>query len=126
MKPEYREAVVKRLTRIVADPSSSPREIASASRTLATIEAQNQADEQFAAKTDAPQVNVQVNLGEVRRELLGEAAYIESLRQQALTHADEPPPGSNGHHPTNGHAGVVRANGKPGPLGNGSPPGPSG
>ena len=118
MKPEYRDAVVRRLTKIVADPASSAREIASASRTLATIEAQNQADEHLRIKLDklemdAPQVNVQVNVGEVRRQVLEELspASVESIQQQALQDdaariIDSP------IHSRNGHARDVRANGQ--------------
>ena len=45
IKPEYRDAIVKRLARIVIDPSSSPREVTAASKALMSAEAQNQADE---------------------------------------------------------------------------------
>ena len=45
IKPEYREAMVKRLVRIIADPSSSTKEVTDASRALLAAERQNQADE---------------------------------------------------------------------------------
>jgi len=45
IKPEYRDALVKRLLRIVADPQSSPREVTSAAKALMAAERQNQDDE---------------------------------------------------------------------------------
>ncbi len=45
IKPEYREAMVKRLVRIIADPSSTTKEVTDASRALLAAERQNQADE---------------------------------------------------------------------------------
>jgi hypothetical protein len=45
IKQEYREAIIKRLIRIIADPASSAREVASASRALLAAEAQNQQDQ---------------------------------------------------------------------------------
>ena len=45
IKPEYREALVKRLVRIIADPQSKPREVASAAKALLAAEVQNQMDE---------------------------------------------------------------------------------
>lgn len=40
-----RKAIISRLLRIIADPSSSPREVTAASKALLAAEAQNQADE---------------------------------------------------------------------------------
>jgi hypothetical protein len=45
IKPEIREAIVKRLLRVIADPQSSPREVTAAARALMSAEAQNQSDE---------------------------------------------------------------------------------
>jgi len=45
IKPEIREAVVRRLLRVIADPQSSPREVTAAARALMSAEAQNQSDE---------------------------------------------------------------------------------
>jgi hypothetical protein len=45
MSPEYREAVIRRLIRIVADPKSSNREATAAARALMAAEQQNQSDE---------------------------------------------------------------------------------
>lgn len=45
IKPEYREAMVKRLVRIIADPGSSTKEVTDASRALLAAERQNQSDE---------------------------------------------------------------------------------
>lgn len=49
VKEEYRDAIIKRLIRIVADPSSSNREVTAATRVLVSAEAQNQQDEHKAA-----------------------------------------------------------------------------
>lgn len=45
IKPEFREALVKRLVRIIASPESTPREVSAAARALLSAESQNQADE---------------------------------------------------------------------------------
>ena len=45
IKTEYRDAIVKRLMRVIADPHSSPREVTAASKALMAAEAQNQKDE---------------------------------------------------------------------------------
>ena len=45
IKPEIREAIVRRLLRVIADPQSSPREVTAAARALMSAEAQNQSDE---------------------------------------------------------------------------------
>ena len=42
---EHREALVRKLVRIVADPQSSKREATAAAKALLAAEAQNQADE---------------------------------------------------------------------------------
>ena len=52
IRPEYREALVKKLVRVIADPQSSAREVTAASRALIAAEAQNQSDE-CNAETDA-------------------------------------------------------------------------
>lgn len=41
INPEYREALVKRLVRVIADPSSSAREVTAASKALLAAEQQN-------------------------------------------------------------------------------------
>jgi hypothetical protein len=48
IKPEYRDALVKKLLKIALDPNSKPREVASAARALLAAEAQNINDEQYA------------------------------------------------------------------------------
>lgn len=45
IKKEYRDAIVKRLMQIVADPSSSPREATAAAKALMAAERQNQEDQ---------------------------------------------------------------------------------
>lgn len=41
IRPEYREALIKRLMRIIADPTSSPREVTAASKALLAADTQN-------------------------------------------------------------------------------------
>ena len=41
----YRDAIVKRLLRVLVDPGASPREVTAAAKALMAAEAQNQADE---------------------------------------------------------------------------------
>jgi len=45
IKKEYRDAIVKRLMQIVADPTTSPREATSAAKALMAAERQNQEDQ---------------------------------------------------------------------------------
>jgi hypothetical protein len=45
VKPEYREAVLRRNIRIIADPKSTERAIVAASKVILAAEAQNQSDE---------------------------------------------------------------------------------
>ena len=45
VKPEYREAMIKRLVRIIADPSSSSREVTAASKALLAAESQNKEED---------------------------------------------------------------------------------
>lgn len=52
IKPEYRQALVARLVKIIADPKSSPREVTAASKALIAAEAQNAADEQHDDRMD--------------------------------------------------------------------------
>ena len=45
INPEYKQAMITRLVRIIADPNSSNRDVTSASRALIAAEGQNQQDE---------------------------------------------------------------------------------
>jgi len=45
IKPEYREAMVLRLSEIIVNPNSTTKEVTDASRALLAAEKQNQADE---------------------------------------------------------------------------------
>ena len=45
VQPAFKDAAVKQLVKVIADPESSPREKTSAARALTAMEAQNQADE---------------------------------------------------------------------------------
>ena len=44
-KPEYREALIRRNMKIIADPKSTERAIVAASKVILAAEAQNQSDE---------------------------------------------------------------------------------
>jgi hypothetical protein len=48
IKPEYRDAIIRKLVQVVVDPSSSARESVAAAKGLIAAEAQNQKDEQTA------------------------------------------------------------------------------
>ena len=50
--PEFRQAAVRRIMRILADPASTNREVTSAFRALVSAEAQNQSDEQHSDSMD--------------------------------------------------------------------------
>jgi hypothetical protein len=45
IKEQYREAMIRRVMQIIADPDSTKREVATASRVLLAAEAQNQTDQ---------------------------------------------------------------------------------
>ena len=45
IKQQYRDAMITRVMQIIADPSSTKREVATASRVLLAAEAQNQTDQ---------------------------------------------------------------------------------
>ena len=45
IKDAYREAMIRRVVQIIADPESTKREVATASRVLLTAESQNQTDQ---------------------------------------------------------------------------------
>lgn len=45
IKDQYRDAMIRRVVGIIADPNSTKREVATASRVLLAAEAQNQTDE---------------------------------------------------------------------------------
>lgn len=52
MPDEYREATLKQLIRIVADPTSKKREVIGAAKALMAAEAQNQKDEHLLSGLD--------------------------------------------------------------------------
>lgn len=52
IKPEYKDALIRRLVRIIADPTSTPREVTSASRALIAAEGQNQTDDRDNMEAD--------------------------------------------------------------------------
>lgn len=54
---QYRDATIRRLVKIIADPASSTREAVSAARVLIAAESQNQSDEN-GAETFQERINV--------------------------------------------------------------------
>ena len=84
--PEFREATIKRLVRIIADPNSSNREVTSASRALMAAEAQNQQDEQQAA--DEFQLTILRLAQQFGVDLPGVAGTIEGTASQIPGEAD--------------------------------------
>lgn len=84
IKPEYREVMIKRLVRVLADPSSSAREVAAASKGLLAAEAQNQSDEH-------KEIDVRIT---IRHDQLSGIAADLGLEIDALTHAESEGGGS--------------------------------
>jgi hypothetical protein len=80
MSPEYREAVIRRLIRIVADPKSSNREATAAARALMAAEQQNQSDEHKVV--DVQLVTRNDNLDAIAAELGVEANMLEHAARQ--------------------------------------------
>jgi hypothetical protein len=87
IKPEYKNALVRRLTAIIADPNSTTREVTAASRALIAAEAQNQSDEQRDEQIDESR-NRFLDIA----ERLGITTTIEQL----------PEAGSDGDHSSTG------------------------
>ena len=71
---QYRDATIRRLVKIIADPASSPREAVSAARVLIAAESQNQVDE-----NGAETIGGRINVFEVARKI-GVAKIPESLQ----------------------------------------------
>lgn len=92
IKQEYREAIIKRLIRIIADPASSAREVASASRALLAAEAQNQQDQHKIIDVNVATRHDQ--LASIAADLGIEIGVIEDVARQAsggigsIEHAD--------------------------------------
>lgn len=81
IKPEYREAIIKRLLRVIADPQSSPREVASASKALLAAEKQNQEDEH--KLIDVSIQHEHNRLDAIASELGIEQDFIEAVARKA-------------------------------------------
>ena len=93
IKQEYREALIKRLIRIIADPASKPREVTAASRALLAAEGQNQADEHKVVdvhvstrhdQLDAIAADLGIEVGiviDAERKGIGSTAGFEELEQ---------------------------------------------
>jgi len=79
--PEYREAIIKRAIRCVANPSSSEREANSASKLLLAAEAQNQADEHKVIDVRVATRNDQLDA--IAADLGIEIGIIEDAARQA-------------------------------------------
>ena len=91
IKSDYREAIVKRLVRIVADPSSSTQEVTTASRALILAEKQNQHDDQrLELELDRERNRffaraLELGLAETRRELPDRTAKTNSPGAKVAT-----------------------------------------
>ena len=81
VKPEFREALIKRLVRIIADPNSSPREITAASKALISAESQNQADEHKFAELRIQQRDAELDA--IASDLGLETRFIEDVSAKA-------------------------------------------
>lgn len=68
IRQEYRDLMIRRLTNIIANPSSSNREVTAASRALIAAESQNQQDEHETERIDS--------LDESRNRFLAIAAKL--------------------------------------------------
>ena len=77
IKPEYRSAIVRRLIQIVADPSSSAREVTAAARALMFAESQNQSDEHKVIDVNVTTRND--NLDAIAADLGIEIGFIEAI-----------------------------------------------
>ena len=61
IKQEYRQAIIARLVKIVADPKSSPREVTAASKALLAAEGQNQTDEHKIVDVELQRRNLELD-----------------------------------------------------------------
>ena len=98
IKPEYREAVVNRLVRIVADKGASNREAVAAAKGLIAAESQNQVDENGVQ----PLVNINLGSGASVQQVMTDVDYLEFLRVRRLE--------------GRGDAGVICGAGQPGAV----------
>jgi hypothetical protein len=92
MSPEYREAVIRRLIRIVADPKSSNREATAAARALMAAEQQNQSDEHKVV--DVRVTTRHDEISAIAADLGIAPSLIESLSGEADTGFDSVAPDS--------------------------------
>lgn len=91
IKPEFREALVKRLTRIIADPNSSPREVTAASKALISAEKQNQDDQHKVVDVELSREHAR--LASIAADLGIDASVIEDASREAggnLDGAEQP------------------------------------
>lgn len=85
IKHEYREAIIKRLVRIVADPNSSPREVTAAAKGLLAAEAQNQADEHKIVDVNIARRHAELDA--IAADLGVELGVIEDASRKAADNA---------------------------------------
>lgn len=83
IKPEYRSALLARMMRIVADPSSSPREATAAAKALIAAEKQNQDDEHKFIDVTLQTRNLE--LDELATEIGVEVSAIEDAQREGST-----------------------------------------
>ena len=81
VKPEYRELLVKKLMKVIADPMSSPREITAAAKAIMAAEKQNQEDEHKLVDIELQQRNHRIST--IAAELGIEEADILAIEAEA-------------------------------------------
>lgn len=81
IRPEYRDVLVKRLVKIIADPNSSPREVTAASKALIAAEAQNQSDQHKVIDVGVQQRNLE--LDSIAAELGIEAHLVVDAQRES-------------------------------------------
>jgi hypothetical protein len=81
IKPEYRQAIVSRLLRVIADKDSSPREVTAAAKALMAAESQNQADEHKVLDVSISTRNAELDA--IAADLGIEVGFIEAVSRPA-------------------------------------------
>jgi hypothetical protein len=81
MSPEMRKAVINRLLKVVADPTSKKREVIAAAKALMAAEKQNQDDEHKVVDIEIQTRNAQ--LDSIAADLGIEISVIEDAERQS-------------------------------------------
>jgi TusA-related sulfurtransferase len=81
MSPEMRKAVINRLLKVVADPTSKKREVIAAAKALMAAEKQNQEDEHKVVDIEIQTRNAQ--LDSIAADLGIEVSAIEDAERQS-------------------------------------------